>query len=188
MVVVLKMLKVLANPVSLPRLLTMMNNPMMKWLWLSVLVIVLDQITKSMASSMLMYARPVAVMPLFNFTLFHNTGAAFSFLNEAGGWQRWFFTVVAVGVSVFLILWLKKLTAQEKVQAIALTLILGGAIGNVIDRVRLGYVVDFLDFYYKSWHFPAFNIADSAITIGAILIIYDSLFGAGKKSSQLKAD
>lgn len=166
----------------------MMNNSMLKWLWLSVLVIVLDQITKYMASTMLTYYKPVAVMPLFNFTLLHNTGAAFSFLSEAGGWQRWFFTLIAVGVSVFLVLWLKRLTAQEKIQAISLALILGGAIGNVIDRIRFGYVVDFLDFYYGTWHFPAFNIADSAITIGAVLIIYDSLFGAGRNAQVLKAD
>ncbi|MDH5446853.1 MAG: signal peptidase II [Gammaproteobacteria bacterium] len=165
-----------------------MKSPMMKWLWLSLLVIVLDQITKSMASSMLEYARPVSILPLFNFTLLHNTGAAFSFLDSAGGWQRWFFTVIALGVSFFLVLWVRKLSTEEKLQAISLTLILGGAIGNVIDRIRFGYVVDFLDFYYGTSHFPAFNIADSAITIGAILIIYDSLFVSGRKTSELKAD
>lgn len=165
-----------------------MKFPMLKWLWLTLLVIVLDQITKYMASSLLSYYKPVAVMPLFNFTLLHNTGAAFSFLDDAGGWQRWFFTLIAAGVSVFLVLWLRRLTTQEKVQAISLALILGGALGNVIDRVRFGYVVDFLDFYYDKWHFPAFNIADSAITIGAVLIIYDSLFGAGRRSAELKAD
>lgn len=165
-----------------------MNNTMLKWLWLSVLVIVLDQITKYMASTMLVYYKPVALMPLFNLTLMHNTGAAFSFLSSAGGWQRWLFTAIALGVSVFLVLWLKRLSVQEKLQAISLALILGGALGNVIDRIRFGYVVDFLDFYYDKWHFPAFNIADSAITIGAVLIIFDSIFGAGSKSSQLKAD
>ena len=165
-----------------------MNNSMLKYLWLTVLVIILDQVTKYMASSLLMYAKPVAIMPLFNFTLLHNTGAAFSFLNEAGGWQRWLFTVIALGVSVFLVLWLKRLTVQERLQAVSLALILGGALGNVIDRVRYGYVVDFLDFYYNKSHFPAFNIADSAITIGAILIIYDSLLGAGRRASVLQAD
>lgn len=160
----------------------------MKFLWLSALVIVLDQLTKYMASNLLAYYKPVAVMPMFNLTLMHNTGAAFSFLDNAGGWQRWFFTLVAVGVSVFLVLWLRRLSTQEKAQAIALSLILGGAMGNVIDRIRWGYVVDFLDFYYSNWHFPAFNIADSAISIGAVLIIYDSFLGAGKKVGQLKAD
>ena len=161
---------------------------MLKWLWLSLLVMVLDQLTKYMASTLLSYYQPVAVMPMFNFTLMHNTGAAFSFLRDAGGWQRWFFSIIAIGVSIFLALWLKRLTVQEKLQAIALSLILGGAIGNVIDRVLLGYVVDFLDVYYDQWHFPAFNIADSAITIGAALIIYDSFFGSATKASQLKAD
>lgn len=161
---------------------------MLKWLWLSLLVIVLDQLTKYLASSMLGYYQPLAVMPMFNFTLMHNTGAAFSFLNDAGGWQRWFFTIIALGVSGFLGLWLKRLTAQEKLQAVALALILGGAIGNVIDRILLGYVIDFIDVYYANWHFPAFNIADSAISIGAALIIYDSLFGATKKATRLEAD
>ena len=161
---------------------------MLKWLWLSLLVIVLDQLTKYMASTLLSYYKPVALMPMFNFTLMHNTGAAFSFLNDAGGWQRWLFSVIALGVGGFLALWLKRLTVQERLQAIALALILGGAIGNVIDRMWLGYVIDFIDVYYANWHFPAFNIADSAITIGATLIIYDSLFGITKKSSRLEAD
>lgn len=161
---------------------------MLKWLWLSLLVIVLDHLTKYMASTMLTYYKPLAVMPLFNLTLMHNTGAAFSFLSSASGWQRWFFAIIAIGVSIFLVIWLRRLTTQEKVQAIALALILGGAIGNVIDRIWLGYVVDFLDFYYNNWHFPAFNIADSAITIGAVLIIYDSFFGAASKASQTKSD
>lgn len=161
---------------------------MLKWLWLSLLVIVLDQLTKYLASTLLSYYQPLAVMPLFNLTLMHNTGAAFSFMNDAGGWQRWLFTLIALGVSIFLGLWLKRLTVQEKLQAVALALILGGAIGNVIDRMRLGYVIDFIDVYYATWHFPAFNIADSAITIGAVLIIYDSLFGAAKRASRLEAD
>ena len=161
---------------------------MLKYLWLSLLVIVLDQLTKYMASTLLVYYKPLAVIPMFNLTLMHNTGAAFSFLDDADGWQRWFFTIIALAVSVFLVLWLKRLTVQERLQAIALSLILGGAIGNVIDRIWLGYVIDFLDVYYGQWHFPAFNIADSAISIGAVLIIYDSFFGAAAKASQLKAD
>lgn len=161
---------------------------MLRWLWLSVLVILLDQLTKYMASALLGYYQPVAIIPLFNLTLMHNTGAAFSFLDDASGWQRWFFTVIALGVSVFLVLWLKRLTVHEKMQATALALILGGAIGNVIDRIRLGYVIDFLDVYYDKWHFPAFNLADSAITIGAVLIIYDSFFGRSRKAAQLRAD
>ncbi|MDH5409070.1 MAG: signal peptidase II [Gammaproteobacteria bacterium] len=151
---------------------------MLKWTWLSAVVIVLDQITKYMASTMLLMYKPVAIFPMFNFTLMHNTGAAFSFLDDAGGWQRWFFTVIALAVSTFLIVWIKRLTAKEKLQAIALALILGGAIGNVIDRIWLGYVVDFIDVYYQQWRWPAFNIADSAISIGAVLIIIDTIKAA----------
>ena len=160
---------------------------MLKYLWLSLLVIVLDQLTKYMASSMLAYYKPLAVMPMFNLTLMHNTGAAFSFLSDAGGWQRWFFTVIAIGVSVFLVGWIKRLTPNQILQAVALSLILGGAIGNVIDRLWLGYVVDFIQVYYDKWYWPAFNIADSAITIGAVLIIYDSFFGQEEKTTGSKA-
>ena len=114
-------------------------------------------------------------MPMFNWTLMHNTGAAFSFLAEAGGWQRWFFAVIAIVVSIVIVVWIKRLRQDEKWQAIALALILGGAIGNVIDRILLGYVVDFIDIYYKQWSWPAFNIADSAIFIGVAMIIIESI-------------
>ncbi len=160
---------------------------MLKFLWLSGLIIVLDQVTKYMASTLLIYYKPLAVTPMFNLTLMHNTGAAFSFLSDAGGWQRWFLSAVAIGVSVFLVIWLKRLTDTQKLQATALALILGGAIGNVIDRLWLGHVVDFIQVYYDEWYWPAFNIADSAITIGAVLILYDSFFGDVEKSSRPKA-
>ena len=116
----------------------------------------------------------VAVLPFFNFTLAHNRGAAFSFLSSAGGWQRWFFVFLALGVSAVLIVWLKKLNQQARLEAASLALILGGAIGNVIDRLYHGYVIDFIDIFYSSYHWPAFNIADSAICIGAVLLIFDS--------------
>ncbi|MEX2476064.1 signal peptidase II [Marinobacter sp.] len=145
----------------------------LKWLWLAVLVIALDLGTKAMATAMLTYANPVPVMPSFNLTLLHNTGAAFSFLAGAAGWQRWFFVVLAIGVSVALVIWLKTLKLQETWTAIAIALILGGAIGNVYDRIVHGYVVDFLHFYWNDWHFPAFNLADTAITIGAGMMILD---------------
>ncbi|MCK7552061.1 signal peptidase II [Marinobacter goseongensis] len=145
----------------------------MKWLWLAVLVIALDLGTKATATAMLTYASPVAVMPSFNLTLLHNTGAAFSFLAGAAGWQRWFFVVLAIGVSVALVIWLKSLKRNETWTAIAIVLILGGALGNVYDRVVHGYVVDFLHFYWNDWHFPAFNLADTAITIGAGMMILD---------------
>lgn len=157
---------------------------MLKWLWLSGFVIVLDQITKFMASTMLIMYKPVAVMPMFNLTLMHNPGAAFSFLSDAGGWQRWFFTVIAVTVSTFLIFWLRRLQQDKKLEAVALALIIGGALGNLVDRVLLGYVVDFIQVYYDKWFFPAFNIADSAITIGAVLIIYDSFIASRSDDKQ----
>ena len=148
---------------------------MLKWTWLSVLVIVLDQFTKQLASASLNYAEPVAVMPLFNLTLVHNTGAAFSFLAQGGGWQRWFFAVIALVVSVGIIFWLKRLGRDKLWEALALALVLGGAVGNLWDRVLYGYVIDFLDFYYADWHWPAFNVADIAICMGAALLIIDSL-------------
>jgi signal peptidase II len=157
---------------------TAMNNMQtadgkLRWLWLSVLVIALDLGTKALATAMLTYAEPVAVMPMFNLTLLHNTGAAFSFLAGADGWQRWFFVALAAVVSVVLVIWLKNLKREETWTAIAIALILGGAIGNVYDRVVHGYVVDFLHVYWQNWHFPAFNIADTAITIGAGMMILD---------------
>jgi signal peptidase II len=151
------------------------STPMLKWTWISVLVLALDQLTKQLASGYLNYAEPVAVMPLFNLTLVHNSGAAFSFLAQAGGWQRWFFAAIALLVSTGIIIWLKRLSADKVWEALALALVLGGAIGNVWDRILLGYVVDFLDFYYGGWHWPAFNIADIAISVGAAILIIDSL-------------
>ena len=148
---------------------------MLKWIWLAVVVVILDQLTKYIASTSLEMFKPVAVMPMFNWALMHNTGAAFSFLADAGGWQRWFFALIAVVVSTVIVLWIKRLQQHEKWQAIALALILGGAIGNVIDRIWLGYVVDFIQVYYQQWYWPAFNIADSAIFIGVVMIIIDTI-------------
>jgi signal peptidase II len=117
----------------------------------------------------------VAIMPYFNLTMAHNHGAAFSFLAQAGGWQRWFFTVLALVISTVLVVWLAKLKPEAKLEAISLSLVIGGAIGNVIDRIYYGYVIDFLDIYIGSSHWPAFNVADSAICIGAVLLIIDSI-------------
>ncbi|NQY26859.1 MAG: signal peptidase II [Piscirickettsiaceae bacterium] len=146
---------------------------MLKWLWLTGLVIVLDQVSKWLMVSWLSLYETVAVIPYFNLTMAHNYGAAFSFLADAGGWQKWFFIILASVISLGLLYWLYKL-AKTKLEAVSVALILGGAIGNVIDRIYYGYVVDFLDVYYGSYHWPAFNIADSAICIGAVLIIIDS--------------
>lgn len=163
---------------------------MLKWLRLSLVVIVVDQLSKLLAGSLLELHRPVELLPMFNFTLMHNTGAAFSFLSSAGGWQRWFFALVAIIVSFAIFMWIKRLT-HERLQAASLALILGGALGNLIDRLFHGYVIDFIDVYYRaesclpmffSWapegrlecHWPAFNIADSAITVGVVLILFDT--------------
>ena len=150
---------------------------MLKWLWLSVIVIGLDQGTKYLASSELQFHVPVEVMPSFNWFLAHNTGAAFSFLSDAGGWQRWFFVGLAALVSIIIYSWLKKLDRSQAWLASALALILGGAIGNVIDRIYHGYVIDFIQWYYASYYWPSFNIADAAICIGAAILIIDGLFG-----------
>jgi len=153
------------------------------WLWVSALVAVLDQLTKYLATANLEYARPVELLPVFDLTLLHNTGAAFSFLASAGGWQRWFFALLASVVSVVLVVWIKRLKAHETWLAIALALVLGGALGNLYDRVVLGYVVDFISVHYQQRYFPAFNLADSAITAGAIMLIIDTLWLSRRQSS-----
>lgn len=150
---------------------------MLKWLWLSGLVVVLDQLTKYLAESILALYRPVPVLPSFNFTLMYNTGAAFSLLADASGWQRWLFLILSSVISILLIIWISRLKLGETRLAAALALILGGAVGNLIDRIFYGHVIDFIEIYYDQWHWPAFNLADSAITIGAVLLVIDSLFG-----------
>ena len=150
----------------------MKNVTMRKWLWLSLAVVALDQISKAMASSELIaYGPPVAVMPHVNLYLVYNSGAAFSLLAAAGGWQRWLLTIVAVLVVWFLVVWLGKLSAEQRLSAAAIALVIGGAIGNLIDRLLFGHVVDFIDLYYENHHWPTFNIADTAITVGVMLLI-----------------
>lgn len=143
------------------------------WYALAVLVVVLDQLTKYWVSASFDYGEARAVTGFFNLVLTHNKGAAFSFLASAGGWQRGFFIGIAL-VAIVVISVLLARHAGDKLFCLSLALILGGAIGNVLDRVALGYVVDFLDFYVAGWHWPAFNLADSAITAGAVLLIVDS--------------
>lgn len=154
-----------------------MAAPRWCW-WLSGAIVVLDQVTKALAESALTLHQPVPVLPFFNLMLAYNTGAAFSFLADAGGWQRWFFLLLGILVSVGLCVWLARLQATERWLALALALILGGAVGNVIDRFWLGQVIDFIQLYYDRWYWPAFNIADSAITVGAVLLVADSWFSS----------
>ncbi|MBM3372894.1 MAG: lipoprotein signal peptidase [Betaproteobacteria bacterium] len=147
---------------------------MWRWLILSAVVVVIDQWTKHEAVAALAGWPPLEVTAFFNLVLVYNTGAAFSFLAGAGGWQREFFIGIALVVSVWII-WLLHRHPRQTLFCAALALVLGGAIGNVIDRVLLGAVVDFLDFHAAGWHWPAFNVADSAITCGAALLIWDGL-------------
>lgn len=144
-----------------------------RWLWLSALVIALDQLSKAWIINHFAFGESYTVLSVFNLVLAHNTGAAFSFLNDAGGIQRWLFSIIAIAASV----WIVRLLSKHRAQllfALALSMILGGALGNLIDRLAYGYVVDFLSFHWGEHYFPAFNLADSAITCGAFLLILDS--------------
>ncbi|MDH1281655.1 signal peptidase II [Pseudomonas chengduensis] len=145
------------------------------WLLLSVLILVADRVTKDIFEGTLsMYQRIEVIPGYFDWTLAYNTGAAFSFLADAAGWQRWFFAAIAIVVSVVLVIWLKRLKRHETLLAVALAMVLGGALGNLYDRVVLGHVVDFILVHWQSrWFFPAFNLADTFITIGAILLALD---------------
>jgi signal peptidase II len=150
------------------------------WLALAGLVVVLDQATKAWVLALFQPGESVIVAPVFNLTLLFNTGASFSFLADAGGWQRWFFIGLAIAISVWLLALLRQ-HAGERLMAGALALILGGAVGNVIDRIRIGAVTDFLHFHWQEHYFPAFNVADSCISIGVILMIWVELFGRRAK-------
>lgn len=147
---------------------------LLTWLGLALIILLADQFTKVLITGYYQLNDSTFVTGFFNVVRVHNPGAAFSFLAGAGGWQRWFFTAIGVAAALFIV-WLLKANSGQKLFSFAMACILGGAIGNVVDRVLYGYVVDFLDFHYAGWHFPAFNIADSAISIGAICLIWDEL-------------
>ena len=160
----------------------------LRWYGLALVILILDQASKAFATAMLSYAVPVPVLFCFNLTLHHNDGAAFSFLSGAGGWQRWLFIALAVGVSGMLAAWLQRLGARQRLLATGLSLVLGGALGNLIDRARLGYVVDFISLHYRDWYFPTFNVADAAISVGAALIVLDSLRGDATPAAERRGD
>jgi signal peptidase II len=158
---------------------TKSSSAMLPWLGLALLLLIADQFTKVLIMGYYKLGDGTYVTSFFNVVRVHNNGAAFSFLASAGGWQRWFFTGVGIAAALFII-WMLRAHPGQKLFSFAMACILGGAIGNVIDRSLYGYVVDFLDFHYAGWHFPAFNVADSAITVGAVCLILDELLRVGK--------
>ena len=161
------------------------------WLWVSVVVIALDQVTKRMITARLELYDRIEIWSILDITRLHNTGAAFSFLSDAGGWQRWFFISLGFIVATLVTVWLHRLPRHgHNWLALALALVVGGAIGNVIDRIYLGYVVDFIHLHYEGWFFPAFNVADSAITVGAVILLVQSILSDDDKmgSSRHAAD
>ena len=152
----------------------------MKWLWVSAVVVLLDQLSKLWADSALQLYQSIELIPSLAIRKIYNSGAAFSFLGDASGWQRWFFIALASLVAIVLIVWLYRLQKNQLRMALALSLVLGGAVGNLVDRVLYGHVIDFIDVYYASWHWPTFNVADSAITLGAALLLLDAFTNHNK--------
>ncbi|WP_263768795.1 signal peptidase II [Propionivibrio soli] len=157
------------------------------WLWLAGIIIILDQASKWVVLGTLQPGEVRYVAPFFNWVLAFNPGAAFSFLSDAGGWQRWFFTVLSLGVSAWIVSLLRRHSAEFRL-SLALTLVLGGALGNVIDRLRFGVVVDFIQWHAAGYYWPAFNVADSAITIGAILLVWDQFAAKPKRGDEVETD
>ena len=166
-----------------------LTRPALAYLLIGIAVIIgLDQWTKSLATALLSYARPVEVLPILNWTLLHNKGAAFSFLSDAGGWQLYFFTGISIVVSIAFTVWMARTPKQDWLIRYSLMFIIGGAIGNLIDRVRLEYVVDFIHFHWQQHYFPAFNIADMAITFGAMLMILEVFINPDGHKSKPSSD
>ena len=157
----------------------------LKWYWVVIVAILADQLSKQWVLANFDLYESINLLPVLNFTYVRNYGAAFSFLADAGGWQRWFFTIIAVGISVLLTVWLRKQKVTEWRTNLAFTLVIGGAIGNLVDRLMHGFVIDFIDVFWNNSHYPAFNIADSAICIGAGLIILDSFMGEKQETKEV---
>jgi signal peptidase II len=154
------------------------------WLWVTVAAMALDQWSKHAIEQHLPMSGIYTILPVLDFTRLHNPGAAFSFLAGASGWQRWFFTALACVVSAALVVWLARLERRANLVACSIALIIAGALGNVIDRVRFGYVVDFIQVHWHNAYFPAFNVADSSITVGAALLLIDAFFSGRQPGSQ----
>ncbi len=165
----------------------LLNDTGWRFWWIALLVLVADQLSKIWVLQNFTLGESIQLLPVFNFTYARNYGAAFSFLGDAGGWQRWLFTAIAIVVTCVLSVWLSRLQRSQLKLSLALVLIIAGAIGNLIDRSLYGYVVDFLHVYYQQWHYPIFNIADCAITIGAGLLIWDS-FSSEDEAAQTRTN
>lgn len=163
------------QPISLFSALRIRTRLPLGWYRFAIVVVIVDQLTKLFATMHLEFNVPHEILPVLNLTLHHNTGAAFSFLYDAGGWQRWLFSAIALAAGVFISIWMARLKRGQTLLMASLALVLGGAIGNVIDRLRFGYVVDFISVHWHEHAFPTFNIADSAITVGAALLLLDML-------------
>jgi signal peptidase II len=159
-----------------------MSLSFLRSLAIATIILLLDQLSKWSALSSLKLGIPEPVLPFLNWLLLFNPGAAFSFLAQGSGWQRWFFTILGLLASIYIV-WLIRKSQNDQLLCVALSLILGGALGNVLDRIMYGAVVDFIDLHYANWHWPAFNIADSAICIGAVLIIFEELHKSFGKST-----
>jgi signal peptidase II len=160
----------------------------LRWLWLTLICLVIDQVTKQWVAGTFQYREILPVLPFFNITYVHNPGAAFSFLADQGGWQRWLFTAIASIASIVFLVWMAKTPKQQRLLSIAFALILSGAVGNLIDRAMYGYVIDFLDFYWGNAHFAAFNVADSVIFIGAALMIIESFINTDNDKNKQDQD
>lgn len=158
----------------------------LRWLWLTLICLVLDQVTKHMVAGSFELYESINILPIFNITYVHNPGAAFSFLADQGGWQRWFFTAIATIASIIFIVWLAKTPRSQTLLSVAFALMLSGAMGNLIDRALFGYVIDFIDFHWSGSHFPAFNVADSMIFIGAALMILESFTEQSEQNTEDK--
>ncbi len=158
--------------------------PQRRWLWLALLVVLFDQLSKQWIEAHFVLYQSLEILPFFRLTLVYNQGAAFSFLSDQGGWQRGFFILLALLITLFLLVWLLRMSQRERLAAIALALVIGGAVGNLIDRILFGHVIDFLHLHYHTWHWPVFNLADSAITVGVILLLYDGLLLEPRRSRE----
>lgn len=158
------------------------------WYRLAIIIVLVDQLVKRWVSATLQFQPPIKLLPVLELTYAENTGAAFSFLHDAGGWQRWFFTGIAAVVGIGIAIWMARLKREQRLLLASLALVLGGAIGNLIDRMRFGYVVDFIAAHWGEHYFPAFNIADSAITIGAGLMLLDMMLNPHHHSSGAKPE